>query len=88
MSQKRTVTGQVDRSPEPLKLYVCTDHDKHQLEAKVASLMWAQNEEQARELLNTALEREGLRGYKMWRYRLELLDLSKPFADILNDGDY
>jgi len=71
-----------------MKLYVCTDHDKHQTEAKCASIVLAQNEEQARALLDTTLEREGLRGYKMWRYRFEELDCSKPFADILNDGDY
>jgi hypothetical protein len=75
--------------PDPvLKLWVCTDHDKLQNEAKVASVIVAYDKERAVELLNEALEKCGLRGHNMWRYRLEEMPLDRAYAEILNDGDY
>ena len=88
MPESRRVIGEASQDPESLKLFVCTDHDKHEIEAKCASIIWAQNEDHAKLLLDEALKKEGLRPYAMWRYRLERMDLTRPFADVLNDGDY
>jgi hypothetical protein len=84
---KRVYEDASDVSPQ-LKLWVCTDHDKHQIEAKVSSVVLAYSEERAIELLDKALITCGLRPKSMWRYRLEALPMDKAFAEILNDGDY
>ncbi len=87
MAERNRVT--TDEIPEQtMKIWVCTDHDKAQNEAKVASIVLAYNKDQAKKLLDAALLSAGLRGYDMWRYRLSEIDQSRPMAEVLNDGDY
>jgi hypothetical protein len=88
MSLSKRVYEGDSELPADLKLYVCTDHDKHQNEAKVSSVVLAYNEERAIELLDRALISAGLRPKSMWRYRLQSMPLDRAYAEVLNDGDY
>jgi hypothetical protein len=88
MSLSKRVYEEGSEPPADLKLYVCTDHDKHQTEAKVSSVVLAYSEERAIELLDEALIKAGLRPKGMWRYRLQSMPLDRAYAEVLNDGDY
>jgi len=70
-----------------MKLYVCTDHDRH-WPTGVASVIIAKNENEAKELLNKALVRHGLKPYDEKPYVLHKVSQNKPKAIILYDGDY
>ena len=83
----------VDEIPEQpedrkLRLFVCTDHDKHQPEAHVSSVVLALDERRAVLFLDAALVKAGLRPRSMWRYRIDENPLDKELAEVLNDGDY
>jgi hypothetical protein len=52
----------------------------------VCSLIVAESEKQARELLIAELNRVGFNGQKP--FNLTLIDTTKPSADILLDGNY
>ena len=67
-----------------MKVWTCTDHD-YFWPVGVASVIVAETEEEARELLNAELLKRGL---KTTPYTLEELDLNKPSAQILQDGNY
>lgn len=67
-----------------MKAWTCTDHD-YFWPVGVASVIVAETEEEARELLDAALLKRGL---KTTPYTLEELDLTKPSAQILQDGNY
>jgi|APSaa5957512493_1039668.scaffolds.fasta_scaffold476538_1 hypothetical protein len=71
-----------------MKLFVCTDHDKHQGEAQVSSFVLAYDEQRAISLLDKSLVKAGLRPRTMWRYALSEIPLDKELAEVLNDGDY
>ena len=67
-----------------MNVYTCVDHGGH-WPVGVASVVVAQSEYRARQLLEAALSKEGLshRGFT-----LQELDTSKAHAVILNNGDY
>lgn len=85
---KRVIDVSPPDRPMPLKIFVCTDHDRHENEAKVASLVLARDVEEARPLLDKALTASGLRPYAHYRYQLHEIPADRPLAEILNDGDY
>lgn len=66
-------------------VYVCTDHDGH-YPVGVCSIVVANSEAQARDLLTLALVAHGLDGAKP--FTLRLLQTDKPQAFVLLDGDY
>jgi hypothetical protein len=68
-----------------MKVFICIDHDGH-WPVGVASVVAAQDEEQARELLAAELRTFGLKPER--GFTLQALDLSAPRARVLNDGDY
>lgn len=75
-----------------MRAFICTDHDGHN-PVGVASVVVAENEFQARELLNAELKSEGLEprqgGYRNTAaYTLIELDLTTARAYVLNNGDY
>ncbi len=88
MAASKRVYDSEDPPEAVLELYVCTDHDKHQIQAKVAAVVMAFSAVQAEKLLDAALVRAGLRPKAMWRYRIQKLSMDRAFAEILNDGDY
>lgn len=88
MAKSQRIEDTAPAPPAQLQLFVCTDHDKHQQEAKVASVVMAFSEARAIELLDEALIAAGLRPRAMWRYRIEAMPLDHAYAEILNDGDY
>lgn len=67
-----------------MNVYTCIDHDGHWV--GVASVIIAPTEEDARDLLSQTLGDCGLNGEKL--FTLHKLDLSKPQAVVLCDGDY
>lgn len=70
-----------------MRLFVCTDHDLH-YPVGCASVVLAEDEEQARDLLDAQLRKHGLKGHADEPYTLQELDLSTPQAVVLNDGEY
>ena len=67
-----------------LKLFACTDHAGKQ-PVGVASVVLAHTEYEARRLLTSALEAQGLPDKS---FTLRQLDASAPRAFVLRDGDY
>lgn len=65
-------------------VFTCTDHDGH-WPVGVASIVVAESEDQACDLLDAELVKRGL---KPGGYSLVSMDVSRPRAVILNDGDY
>lgn len=69
-----------------MNVYICDDHDNHYV--GVASVVVAETEEQAREILDAELARHGLRGFDKSPYTLRKLNLAEPKAVVMQDGDY
>lgn len=67
-----------------MKAWVCTDHDSVWVGG--ASLILAENEEEARELFEAALRETHLQPDK--GYTLIPVDITKSQAIVLRDGDY
>ncbi len=67
-----------------MNVYTCIDHDGHWV--GVASVVIAPTEDEARELLKDVLTDCGLNGAKP--FTLHKIDISKPQAVVLCDGDY
>jgi hypothetical protein len=65
-------------------LFTCTDHDGH-YPVGVASIVVAESEAEARQLLGSKLLLEGL---KPDAYTLSPVDESRPQAIILANGNY
>jgi len=70
-----------------MKLFTCTNHDGH-WPVGVASVILANDEKEARLLLDKALVEHGLRGSSQKLYTLLEVKLDKPLAIILCDGNY
>ncbi len=72
-----------------MKLFYSTDHAGH-WPVGVASIVVAENEDDARRLLAEALAAEGLRAQSSRDdgFTLHEIDLSKGHAIVLNNGDY
>jgi hypothetical protein len=68
-----------------LKLFICTDHSGF-YPVGTASIIIAPDEEEARKLLDAALTARGL--FPIEYYTLQEVDLDKPTAYILRDGNY
>lgn len=69
-----------------LKLFTCTDHDSHCI--GVASIVVADSEAQARDLLDAALIEQGLKPYELEAYTLTDVDQTTAQAMVLRNGDY
>lgn len=67
-----------------MNVYTCTDHEGHWV--GVASVVVANDEDQARELLIAELKTHGLVQGKS--FNLRRIDTSEPRAFVLQDGDY
>jgi len=75
-----------------LRVFICTDHDCY-WPVGVASVVVAEDEEGARALLDAALvgrngPKGGLQPHAESPYTLQELDVTRPGAQILLDGDY
>lgn len=68
-----------------MKLYYSTDHDGH-FPVPVASMVLASDETEARALLNVALQEQGVN--PNLGYTLHEVDITKPQAIVLSNGDY
>lgn len=66
-----------------MKVFTCTDHEGHWVD--VASVVVAENEQQAFVLLKDELERQGLADDS---FTLKELDVNTPKAIVLCDGEY
>ena len=71
----------------PLRIFTCTDHDGH-YPVGTSSVIVARDEEEARELLDTALVAAGLKTGKEARYTLQELNTDRARVIILQDGNY
>lgn len=69
-----------------MSVWTCTDHDG--VWVGVASVVVADTEEAARKLLDEQLRGHGLKDSAASPYTLEALDLTKPKAVVLQNGDY
>ena len=87
-ARNRIQSDDMEPQIKSMRLYICTDHDKHQQEAQASSYVLAYDEERAKELLDKSLIKTGLRPYAMWRYRLTEIPLDREMAEVLTDGDY
>lgn len=67
-----------------LKVFTCNDHAGF-WPVGSASVVVAENETEAREILRGALIGHGLKDEP---FTLKELDINRPHAVILNDGDY
>lgn len=70
-----------------LRLWICTDHDHH-YPVGCASVVVAETEEAARQLLDRALLAAGLKPSPIYPYTLQEVPLGEPQAVILCDGNY
>jgi len=71
-----------------MKVYTCTDHDEH-WPVGVASVIVANNEEEAKQLLDLALMEQGLDTFdEEDPYTLEELDIIEPGVLMLCNGEY
>jgi len=71
-----------------MKVYTCTDHDGH-WPVSVASVIVANNEEEAKQLLDLALMEQGLDTFdEEDPYTLEELDIIEPGVLMLCNGNY
>jgi hypothetical protein len=68
-----------------LNVYTCSDHDG-QWPIGGASVVVAESEAMARELLIAALRDHGIR--QGGAFTLKLIDIDRPRAFVLNDGEY
>jgi len=66
-------------------LWTCTDHDSV-YPVGCASLVIAETEERAEELLNAALQAANLDARKA--FTLKRHPVNREYVEILNDGDY
>ena len=67
-----------------MNVYTCTDHDGHWVGG--ASVIVANSEHEARELLKAELYEHGLDSNKP--FTLRQINTEKPRAFVLQDGDY
>lgn len=67
-----------------LNVYTCTDHDGFWV--GVASVVVAETEDVARDLLKTELKEHGLDYHKP--FTLRRINIAHPKAFVLQDGDY
>ncbi len=70
-----------------MKIYTCNDHDTIN-PVGGASVIVAKDKQHAIRKLDRQLKERGLKGYCEEPYTLDELDISKPQAIILHDGDY
>lgn len=70
---------------DSLRVFICTDHDLV-WPVGCASVVLAESEAHARELLDKQLRQHGLKGHDEEPYTLT--EISGPCAVILNDGNY
>ncbi|KKN09766.1 hypothetical protein LCGC14_1043250 [marine sediment metagenome] len=70
-----------------MKLFTCTDHDCH-YPVGVASIIVAPNEFHARLHLDCRLIEQGLKPYDEYKYSLVEIEIERPHAIILQNGDY
>lgn len=70
-----------------MRLWVCTDHDCH-WPVGCASIVLAENEEEAARLLDSALRQHGLKSGNVEPYTLTEIPLDQARAVVLNDGNY
>jgi len=70
-----------------MAVFVCTDHDSH-YPVGCASVVIADTEEQAREMLDLQLREHCLMPHWMKPYTLQLISTGEARAIVLNDGDY
>jgi len=68
-----------------VQVYVCDDHDGH-YPVGVCSIVVAEHEDQARDLLRAELRSRGLDANK--RFTLRKLNTAEPRAFVILDGDY
>ncbi len=68
-----------------MKVWTCTDHDGH-WPVGVASVVVADTEDQARELLKAEIKEHGLDHHKP--FTLRRINTSRPKAFVLQNGDY
>ena len=68
----------------PLNVYTCTDHEGHWV--GVASVVVAETEEIAKDLLIAELAEHGLKQTKP--FTLRRINTAHPKAFVLQDGDY
>lgn len=69
-----------------MKVWTCNDFEGH-WPVGAAAVVVAETEEQAKDLLDFALSVEGL-GRQEDGYTLKTLDINKPEAIVLVNGDY
>ena len=69
-----------------MKLFTCTDHDAHWVGG--SSVVVAEDEAEATQLLDAKLAEHGLKPRAEVPYALTERDISKPVAFVLDDGDY
>jgi len=67
-----------------MNVYTCVDHDNHYV--GVASVVVAETEEQARDLLKAELRGHGLNPDVP--FTLRKINITDPRAFVLQDGDY
>ena len=70
-----------------MKVFYCTNHDSH-YPVGAASVVVAQNQKAAKKLLDDLLTSDGLKPSSKEPYDLTELDLTKPEAFLLVNGDY
>lgn len=70
-----------------MKIFTCVDHDYH-YPIGVASVVVAENEEQAKDLLDNQLREHGLRESEEEPYTLKEISAETHRAYILRDGNY
>jgi hypothetical protein len=70
-----------------MNVYTCKDHDGH-FPVGVASIVVADSEDEAREILDAELKANGLKPFARCPYTLVSLSTSSPKAIVLNNGDY
>lgn len=72
-----------------MRVFVCTDHEGF-WPVGTASVVIAENEEQARELLTIALRNRMMNGQGLdsLPFTLQEISSSEPAAHILRDGNY
>lgn len=69
-----------------MNVYTCDDHDNVWVGG--ASVIIAETEDRARELLDAELKQRGLRGSDLRPYTLRRLSATIPGAYVLHDGNY
>jgi len=73
--------------PTDVRVFTCLNHDGfHGASSHRASIIVARDEVHARELLDKALERSGLKGFRKVKYTLWETPLDRWSAEVLADG--